>query len=72
MQTENASIKQNPIVTAILLNYRDAVRSLACLQSLLVEGVEHVMVWDNSEDGWLSAAEIQRENLDEARVHSHL
>jgi N-acetylglucosaminyl-diphospho-decaprenol L-rhamnosyltransferase len=48
----------NNHVVGLLLNYRDAKRSVRCAQSLCDEGVEHVVVWDNSGDGDVSAAEI--------------
>lgn len=38
-------------LVGLLLNYRDAGRSLRCIRSLLSNGLEHVLVWDNSEDG---------------------
>jgi len=69
MHPENTQVIQNPVVTAIILNYRDAACSLACIQSVLAEGVEHVIVWDNSEDGGVSAAGIQKNNPDKERVH---
>ncbi|QRN54397.1 glycosyltransferase [Dyella caseinilytica] len=45
-------------VAGLLLNFRDAGRSVACVQSLLVQQVVPVLVWDNSEDGGKSAEEI--------------
>jgi GT2 family glycosyltransferase len=59
---------RQPAITAILLNYRQARRSLSCMKSLLDEGVDHVIVWDNSEDDGRSAAEIQRNIPDASRV----
>lgn len=45
-----------PPIVGLTLNYRDANRTLRCVHSLLDEGVMHVLVWDNSEDGGASAA----------------
>jgi N-acetylglucosaminyl-diphospho-decaprenol L-rhamnosyltransferase len=46
---------------ALTLNYRKRALTAACVRSLLSEGCERILVWDNSEDGgqdaeWLSAA----------------
>jgi GT2 family glycosyltransferase len=59
---------RTPDVTAILLNYRDAKRSLSCIESVLAEGADHVLVWDNSADEGLSATEIAQKNPDTNRV----
>lgn len=48
----------NPIV-GLILHYRDASRTSSCLRSLLGEGVAHVLVWDNSEDGGESIAKLE-------------
>lgn len=50
----------NPEVIGLLLNYRDAARSIRCVRSLLDNNVERVLVWDNSADGGVSAAELIR------------
>jgi len=47
-----------PPVVGLTLNYRDAFRTQRCVSSLLSDGAEHVLVWDNSEDGGKSAAEL--------------
>lgn len=39
-----------PPVVGLTLNFRDVRRSAACVRSLLEEGAEHVLVWDNSDD----------------------
>lgn len=64
---EAASIS-SPVV-GLTLNYRDAKRTLRCVRSLLADGVEHVLVWDNSEDAGQSAGELQVLLADEPRVH---
>jgi len=46
-----------PIV-GLLLNYRDAKRSIECIQSLLRQPLDHVVVWDNSADEGYSIAKI--------------
>ncbi len=38
-------------VVALVLHFRDGVRTLACLDSLLAEGIHRALVVDNSEDG---------------------
>lgn len=43
-----------PIV-GLTLNFRDAPRTLRCIESLLVNGAAHVVVWDNSDDEGASA-----------------
>lgn len=49
---------KNSRIAGLLLNYRDAVRSVECIQSMLDENVSTILVWDNSEDGGKSAADI--------------
>jgi GT2 family glycosyltransferase len=56
------------MITAIILNYRDARRSLACIRNVLEEGVDYVIVWDNSADAGISAADIRSGNPDHERV----
>ncbi|WP_448098461.1 glycosyltransferase [Luteibacter yeojuensis] len=51
-------ICRNPKVIGVLLNYRDATRSIRCVKSLLDEGVDGVVVWDNSADDGVSASAI--------------
>jgi GT2 family glycosyltransferase len=65
----NTVMEKNPVITAILLNYRDSTRSLSCIQSLLAERIDYVMIWDNSADGGVSASEIQEKNPDKDRVY---
>jgi N-acetylglucosaminyl-diphospho-decaprenol L-rhamnosyltransferase len=53
-------------VVGLILNYRDAARSIACIQSLINDGIAHVLVWDNSADSGVSAQDIQKQfELDE-------
>lgn len=55
-------------VIGLLLNYRDVSRTVRCIRSLLDQGVEHVVVWDNSEDSGVSAAAVAILMRDERRV----
>ncbi|WP_295453985.1 glycosyltransferase [uncultured Thiodictyon sp.] len=48
-----------PVIVGLTLNFRDAQRSAACVQSLLVEGAAHVLVWDNSDDQRESARALR-------------
>lgn len=59
-------------VVGLLLNYRDASRSVACIRSLLNEGIEQVVVWDNSADGGLSASAINAAYAEDPRVLVHM
>jgi len=55
-----------------MLNYRDASRSGACIRSLFDEGIEHVVVWDNSADGGLSAQSLRAIHGKDPRVIIHV
>jgi N-acetylglucosaminyl-diphospho-decaprenol L-rhamnosyltransferase len=59
-------------VAGLLLNYRDASRSIACIQSLLNEGIECVVVWDNSADGGSSAQAICETYAQDERIRIHI
>ena len=59
-------------VVGLLLNYRDAPRSLACIRSLFNEGIEHVVVWDNSADNGVSAQAIRVALGQDRRVLMHI
>jgi len=56
-------------VAGVLLNYRDAARSLRCIRSLQADGVETIVVWDNSDDGGISAATLSSELSRDPGVH---
>lgn len=62
----------NGPIVGLLLNYRDASRSIACIRSLLDEGVEHVVVWDNSGDGGMSAEAVRAAYAQDPRVLIHV
>lgn len=55
-------------VTVLLLNFRDAERSIACVRSAISEGAECVLVWDNSADAGCSAKTIRQHFPDNSRV----
>lgn len=55
-------------VVGLLLNYRDAGRSVRCIHSLLNERLDHVVVWDNSEDDRASASAVRSVMSDDARL----
>lgn len=57
-----------PMVIGLLLNYRDTARSIECVQSLLDNRIDKVMVWDNSADEGESAAGIKTHFEPEPRV----
>lgn len=46
-------------VVGLTLNYRDAPRTQRCVQSLLDDGVLHVVIWDNSGDQGVSAGQLR-------------
>ena len=56
-------------VIGLLLNYRDAPRSIRCIQSVLDEGAVAVVVWDNSADGGESARAVAHAYADAQRVN---
>ncbi len=57
-----------PRIVGLILNYRDAARTLQCVHSLLGDGAAHVLVWDNSEDGGTAAANLQNMLVGNTRV----
>lgn len=59
-------------MVALLLNYRDAKRSIRCIDSILSQAVDHVVVWDNSADGGGSAQEIRSAYALDSRVIIHV
>lgn len=58
----------HPII-GLTLNYRDAARTSRCVASLLDDGANGVLVWDNSEDNEVSSKNLPRDWSDDARVH---
>jgi N-acetylglucosaminyl-diphospho-decaprenol L-rhamnosyltransferase len=59
---------RQPLIVGLTLNYRDARRTVRCVDSLLSDGLSHVLVWDNSEDGGKSARELNMILAEEIRV----
>lgn len=56
-QSEGGPQPPSPIVAAIVLNWRDAENTLACLDSLGQDGdIDHIIVVDNEADGTLRQA----------------
>jgi GT2 family glycosyltransferase len=55
-------------VTGLILNYRDAVRTGNCTRSLLDDGVDHILIWDNSEDRGESARLLDKEFRSDKRI----
>lgn len=55
-------------VAGLVLNYRDASRTLRCVQSILDDGAEQVLVWDNSADSGVSAHALIEELGSDSRV----
>lgn len=57
-----------PIIIGLTLNYRDSTRTIKCVNSLISNGLTHVLVWDNSEDHGDSATNIKSYYLKESKV----
>lgn len=57
----------NPVI-GLTLNYRDAERTSRCVASLLADGADAVLIWDNSEDGGASAQALLQHWQNEPRV----
>lgn len=58
----------SPKAIGLVLHYIDAERTSACLQSLLNEGLEAVLVWDNTADAGRSASRITQLRVGDPRV----
>lgn len=48
------------LIVGLTLNYRDATRTECCVRSLLDDGVDHALVWDNSDDQERSKNELEQ------------
>jgi N-acetylglucosaminyl-diphospho-decaprenol L-rhamnosyltransferase len=55
-------------VIALVVNFRDARRTMYCVRSLLDNEIYHVVIWDNSADSGVSAAELDVSFAGESRV----
>lgn len=56
------------LIVGLTINYRDAMRTSRCIESLLHDGAHAVVVWDNSEDVCASATELDGNWRDDPRV----
>ena len=56
-------------ICALTLNYRNAASTWHCVDSLLAEGIDQILIWDNSEDGGKSAAKLRTHFAANPRVH---
>lgn len=59
----------SPAIVGLTLNFRDAERTLRCVQSLLDGGCTLVLVWDNSADGEICAGELSSALVSDPHVH---
>ncbi len=59
------------LICGLILNYRDAQGTARCVKSLLENKVDHVLVWDNSEDGGNSVNQLVRMWQHDSRVYIH-
>lgn len=57
-----------PPIIGLTLNFRDAKRTLRCVESLLINGAAHVVVWDNSDDDGLSAGQLAEKLVGNGKV----
>jgi N-acetylglucosaminyl-diphospho-decaprenol L-rhamnosyltransferase len=57
-----------PPIIGLTLNFRDAVRTQRCIDSLLSNGAEHVVVWDNSDDEGFSARNLAKQWLENDEI----
>lgn len=55
-------------IVGLTLNFRDAERTSVCIQSILDDGAQHVLVWDNSSDEGYSAQILRKRFSSECRV----
>lgn len=61
-------MSSHPTIVGLTLSYRDTLHTPRCIESLLKEGADHVLVWDNSADGGLTAAALEQRFANDARV----
>jgi GT2 family glycosyltransferase len=60
----DGSLMNKPPIIGLTLNFRDETRTQRCVASLLSNGAEHVVVWDNSDDEGVSARSLARQWLE--------
>ncbi len=58
----------NLITCGLVLNYRDPKRTSQCIESLLAEGIHHILVWDNSADDGHSAKILAKRWQRDSRI----
>ena len=58
----------NKPIIGLTLNFRDAIRTQRCVESLLSNGAKHVVVWDNSDDEGASASNLAERLADGEKV----
>ncbi len=56
-------------ICGLTLNYRDAQRTARCVETLLENKADHVLVWDNSEDGGNSVNQLVQMWQHDSRVN---
>ena len=56
------------MTAAVTIHFRNPVLTLACIDSLLVDGWSPIMVWDNSEDDGVSMQVLEAKHGTDARV----
>lgn len=59
---------KNYFIVGLTLNFRDFKNTYDCVEALLDDGAEHVVVWDNSEDNRESATLLANAWVNEHRV----
>ncbi|GAB6068647.1 hypothetical protein JCM13664_19670 [Methylothermus subterraneus] len=60
-----------PPVIGLTLNYRDPELTRRCVESLLSEEIEQVLIWDNSSDDGISASTLRKMLEDQPRITIH-
>jgi len=58
----------NKPIIGLTLNFRDAIRTQRSVESLLSNGAEHVVVWDNSDDEGASASNLVEQLAEREKV----
>lgn len=56
------------MIVGLVLDYNDAQRTMRCVDSLLADGIDRVVVWENSDDKGISEQVIRGNYADDARV----
>lgn len=56
-------------IVGLTLNYRNAALTARCVQSLLTDGADAVLIWDNSDDNGVSCAALREDWGGTRQVH---